>query len=162
MPDLDALALRALMDGGIFQYPDKNLYNAAVRLHPEERPTVPVRLYDDPARLYEETLRKIGGAPLTSGAVGVTPRDASAIYIKAGTPEHKDLYQLASKLAHEQVHVRQVKDGLKASAGAATELPAYEKELEVVSRFGSHIPSDYMTAIRNYVQRLRSTAQGNK
>lgn len=130
----------------LVQYPDKNLYNAATLLKPEERPTVPVRLYEDPNKLYTEELQNIGGRVPSANAVAIAPPDRKHIFVRKGTMEYADPKLLATKLGHEQVHIQQ---------SQIDELPAYEKEAEIADRFGSHIDPMYRKAMMQYIQGLR-------
>lgn len=150
--DLSSLFSGMTATKQLAQYPDVNLYNAAKLLKPEERPTVPVRLYDDPDKLYREELQPSGGVPLSARAVGVTPRTGDRMFLKRPSMEYNDPVLLASKLAHEQVHVTQLRDNVQGKL----ELPAYEKEWDVISRFGSKVPDDYRQRFQTYLQSLRA------
>lgn len=99
MPDLGAALITAMLKGGIAQYPDKRLYNAAVRLAPEDRPTVPVRLFSDPKPIYN----KFGLPP--NNADGLVGPDKDTIYISKKRPSYKDRDTLAALMAHEQAHI---------------------------------------------------------
>jgi hypothetical protein len=130
MPDLDALALRALMDGGVFQYPDKRLYQAAMMLTPEERPTVPVRMIDpDPSKNYIFKVR-----PNTNG---ITDR-FKTIYIadRKDNSAQSDPAWIASIMAHEAEHVNR---------GDYEERPAYEKQEQTLKRL--HYKGPYLKAL---------------
>jgi Zn-dependent protease with chaperone function len=140
MPDNNALILQLILNSGLAQYPDTTLYKAASMLRPEERPTVPVRLYDDPEPIYRQIYQQLGQAVAEGSHVGnknstaVTTPDGKTIYVNRNSSTYKDARKLAATLAHEQVHV----------ANGEDEIPAYRKGLEVLRRFGSKIPKDYV------------------
>lgn len=119
---------------------DPAVQRAIALLAEGDRPTVPVRLYDDPDKVYDEALKKFGGPKLSPNAVGVVPFDKSAIYINKKSKEYGDPYTLASKLAHEQVHV-------KAPNWDRRESPAYQKELEFVDANQIRFDKQYRAAL---------------
>lgn len=82
------------------QYPDVSLYNAAARLRPEHRPTVPVRLYTDPGPVYA-----LWGSPPNPDASAVVGPKNDVIFVNATKSSYRDLDRLAAVLAHEQRHV---------------------------------------------------------
>src|SRR5690348_8628955 len=100
MPDDPTPMEKALADRQPAQT-DTAISKALQLIKDGDRPTVPIRTYDDPNRLYEEVLKAQGGPPLTDGAVGVVPVDKSAIYINSKSTEYQNPYMLASKLMHE-------------------------------------------------------------
>lgn len=127
------------------QYPDARLYKAASKLKPEERPTVPVSLYADPEKLYQEYLQPIGGGRPTVGNIGFTSPDKKRIFINGNYKKLGNSSVLAAKLAHEQVHVGQeVQD----------EIPAYEKDLEVLKRLVGRNDGD-LIATQDYLGALK-------
>lgn len=84
----------------LIQYPDERLYNAAAKLRPEDRPTVPVRLFDDPKPVYQ----KFGMPP--HNADGLVGPDKDTIYVSRKRPSYGNPESLAALMAHEQAHVR--------------------------------------------------------
>lgn len=154
MPDYGALIQQLIADSGLLQYPDKNLYNAAKLLAPEERPTVPVRLFNDPLPVYSEIHRQLGLAMPTKAGIGrpasaITTPDKKIIYVNQNGPDYKNLGQLATALAHEQVHVSRNDD---------KEIPAYQKGMEIVQRLGKQVPKDFASAYSNQL-RMRQQAE---
>lgn len=147
MPIGDML-MGMMANSGLLQYPDKNLYNAAKLLAPEERPTVPVRLFTDPLPVYSEIHKQLGLAAPTKQGIGrpasaITTPDKKIIYVNQNSPDYKNLSQLATALAHEQVHV---------SRNDSEEFPAYQKGMEVIQRLGKQVPKDFASA---YATQLR-------
>jgi hypothetical protein len=122
---------------------------AALRLLPDNyKPTVPVRLYDNPDRLFEEVLKRFGPARLSKNAIGVVPIDGSAIYMNRNSKEFKDPYQFASKIAHEQVHVGQPSWGRR-------ETPAYEQEVAYMNSNGARFKPEYRDAMMALLEKVR-------
>jgi len=109
MPNTDSLLLEMLLRSGLAQYPDKKLYNAAVMLKPEERPTAPVTL-----------------APQMEGATYNPDTNSIAVGARGAAYRDKNLRRLAAILAHEGVH----------SKGTRDEAPAYQMQLDVLKRLG--------------------------
>lgn len=128
MADYGMLINRLLDSSGVLQYPDKNLYNAALKLPAEERPTVPVRMTDDPSETYKlyDVLRSRMNPPIAF----VAP-DKKTIFVNSKSKEYKNPESLASKLAHEAHHMSNDVVG-KANDN---ERGAALKEIEVLSRF---------------------------
>jgi hypothetical protein len=123
----------------VAQYPDTKLYGAASKLKPEDRPTVPVRLYDDPEPIYKQ----FGYRP-NKGAAGLVGGNKDTIYINRKNSAYKDPTSLAAILGHEQEHVRggdeeaaQLKEHgiLKALLGRWKTNPRYEQLDKFVSLF---------------------------
>lgn len=149
------LVLKMIAGSELMQYPDKNLYNAAKLLAPEERPTVPVRTFDDPLPVYEEIHRQLGLRAPTKAGIGraasaVTLPDHSMIYVNRNSPDYKNLGQLATALGHEQVHVSRSDD---------KEVPAYQRGMDIVRRLGKQVPKDFANA---YANQLRMRQQAEK
>lgn len=111
-----------MLNSGVAQYPDARLYNSAKKLRPEDRPTVPVRLYDD----VEKTYGQFGVHP-NPNARAFTAPDRKTIYVNSNSPDYKHGERLAAMLAHEQAHV----------ANGEDETQAYKKELDAALRFGA-------------------------
>lgn len=90
---------------GLFQYPDKRLYNAAVVLPPEARPTVPVKLFEDASDV--EPRYKRNDPNVRAFIQKETP---NAIHIKRSelTPRGMfgDKRKLAGIMGHEEGHIR--------------------------------------------------------
>ena len=127
---------------------DKQIKAALELLGADERPTVPVRIYTDPEKVWREVLLPLGQRRLTPKAVGFTPDDHSAIYFKQGSDDYNDMYKLASKIIHENVHA-------KAPNGDRRELPAYEQELAWIDKHPVNFDIQYRKAIADYVEALR-------
>lgn len=117
----------------ILQYPDARLYKAATLLKPEDRPTIPVRLYDDPDKAYAPLGRK--GNPR---ARAFTMPDRSAIHVYRKNPDFNYPHRLAAILAHEQAHV----------ANGPDEGQAYQKESQVAEEFGPKISKEHRRALK--------------
>ncbi len=153
MPDFGSY-LNSLMGGDIIQYPDKNLLNAAKLLAPEERPTVPVRLFTDPKPVYQEVYRQLGIELPANANVGnstaVATPDHKTIYINQKNEAYKNLPMLATTLAHEQVHV---------ARGDTEEIPAYQKGMEIIGRYRKQIPRDYANAYSTQLRMRQETEQ---
>lgn len=132
MPNYGSLITRLLDTSGVLQYPDENLYNAAVKLPAEERPTVPVRLTEDPSETYKlyDVLRSRFNPPIAF----VAP-DKKSIFVNSKSKEYKNSESLASKLAHEAHHMSN-----DTGESNKDERAAAGKEIEVLSRFkgGKH------------------------
>lgn len=151
MPQEGAL-LASLLNSGLVQYPDKNLYNAASMLRADERPTVPVRTFTDPKPVYQEVYKQLGitlpeNAKVGSSTAIATP-DHKMIYVNQKNEAYKNLPMLAATMAHEQVHV---------ARGDNEEIPAYAKGLEVIKRFAKKVPADYTKAYETQL-RMRQEA----
>jgi hypothetical protein len=116
------------------------------------KPTVPVKTYDDPDKLFEEVLKRFGPTKLSKDAVGVVPLDNSAIYINSRSKEFRSPYQLASKLAHEQVHAVQPVWGKR-------ETPAYEQEVEFINTTPTSFESTYRDLMRAQLEKVRKAEQ---
>jgi hypothetical protein len=103
-------------DGGLVQYPDAKIYNAATMLNPEERPKIPIQMVHNDWRKSR---------PASMWFDSAKP---DFIGVSADSPIYKanDRPRLAAALAHEAIH----------SGGELNEPPAYDKEAEVLRRFG--------------------------
>jgi hypothetical protein len=104
---------------------DPLVQKAFALLDQKSRPSVPVRLYEDPEQLWRDVLSKGGQRHLTANAVGAVPDDKSAIYISKRFAEANDPYMLASKIIHENAHI---------NAQDRLESKAYEQELGYVNK----------------------------
>lgn len=144
----------ALLDSGLAQYPNKNLMRAAILLQPQERPTVPVRLYTDPDKLYKDVLQPLHTPPLTKNATGVTTDDKKTIYINRNADAFNDPALLAGMLAHEQVHVKQPNYD-------RTEASAYQRQLDVVNRLMGEgkINPNYQHQLSDYADTVKRREQ---
>lgn len=127
---------------------DPTVQRALTLLKDDDYPTVPVRTYDDPKKLYAEVLQKLGEPELTPNAVGAVPLDKSAIYINTKSQAYTDPYKLASKIAHEQVHV-------KAPNWDRRESPAYERELAFVDSNLVRFDKNYRAALIQMLKQLQ-------
>lgn len=116
MPDWSSLLAGSEGFKQLTQYPDVGLYNAAAKMKPEHRPTVPVRLYDDPEPVYKEFGSKPN--PLATAVVG--PKK-DKIYVNRKSNAYGNRERLAGVLAHEQRHVE-----------GGDEIQAKLRELEVL------------------------------
>ena len=131
---------------------DPRIGKALELLDEGSRPTVPVKLYDDADKLYEEVLKRFGGDKLSPNAIGVVPFDKSAIYINRKAQEYNDPYLLASKLAHEQTHVKQPNYDRR-------EHPAYEQELAFVNKYPARFDEKYRRKIAQLLEQFRKREQ---
>jgi hypothetical protein len=114
--------LNILLSSGLAQYPDKRLYNAATLLIPEERPTVPVEMVDNPWRARE------GVNAQYFGEINKYNPDRVRIAVqKRGRAYRDDKHprRLAAVLAHEAEHGR-----------GQEEAAAYQKQHDVLTRLG--------------------------
>jgi hypothetical protein len=128
--------------------PQHPMIVSAINLMSEgDRPTVPVKTYDNPDRLFEEVLKRFGNVKLSKNAVGVVPIDKSAIYINSNSKEFKNPYMLASKLRHEQTHVLQPK------VESWRESPAYQNELQFVDNNQGKFTNEYRALLLQELQR---------
>jgi len=85
----------------LVQYPDVNLYNSAAAMRPEDRPSVPVRLTDNPQEQFPK-YKTYKDANLPEAFV--LP-DRQSIFINKNKPAYKDKRRLAALMGHEQRHV---------------------------------------------------------
>ena len=104
------------------QYPDRRLYNAAAMLSPEDRPSVPVRITDNPAVQFER-YRNYPNKELPEAFV--IPDKLNEIYVNSRKPMLNNKYRLAASLGHEQVHIR-----------GGDELAARRREVEILRQLG--------------------------
>lgn len=139
LDEMDKLTAQMLLNSGVMQYPDKNLYNAAVKLPTEERPTVPVRTYDDPKEAYEA----IGSAPNYDSSAFVGP-NKDAIYVNKTKDGYKDLNRLAAIMGHEQEHVR-------GGDETAAKLKEYQLLRALISRWKSNPRLKQLEDFRNMI-----------
>ena len=105
-------------------------------LAPEDRPTVPVRLYSK-----DEEFPNRNHA---TGAGAFVPDERDRIFVNKNAEEYKSwrLPLLAAVLGHEQVHVKQTEP---------KESPAYAKQLELLRLLNrGNVPKDYFTVIQDY------------
>ena len=128
---------------------DPKIRAAMKLLSKDDRPSVPVYTYDDPEKLYEEVLKKWGdGLKPSPNNVAITLPDRSAIYVNKKSKDYNTStpYVLASKLAHEQVHVMQ-------PSSDPDEVPAWDREARFVQAHPAWFDPGYRTAVANkYVE----------
>jgi hypothetical protein len=110
--------LAFLLRGGLVQYPDVKLYNAAVQLPAADRPTKPVRLGD------ASNMPVFKSNP-NLAAISNADKPDRPIFVNTKTREYADTSEdspliLASVLAHEAQHLK---------TGYA-EAPAYAKAID--------------------------------
>lgn len=104
------------------QYPDARLYNAAKRLRPEDRPTVPVRLTENP----QEQFDRYKGVPDADLPEGFTLPDHQAIWLNARKSKIlSNPVRLAGNMGHEQNHIT-----------GGDELQARQKETDILRYLG--------------------------
>jgi hypothetical protein len=130
------------------QYPDKQLLKAQALLGPDEKPTVPVRLYDDPDAAYKEHFGQERGNPLAGGFISPN-RDSINVYSKR--PNSKSLEHLAAILAHEQRHIL-----------GNSEADAYQKQLEVSERSRRKFTPQELDRLRRTVEAWRNVESRKK
>jgi hypothetical protein len=135
------LLLSLFLNSGLAQYPDESLYKAATLLTPEERPTVPVRVFD---RSRDS---------LVAGRFDPRreqPQIDVARQAKAYTSAKKKPQRLAALLAHEALHVGQD----QSAPVVDKELPAYERQLGILQRLGERDPT-FLEGISGQIRALR-------
>jgi hypothetical protein len=135
---LSDLALAAMLNSGLIQYPDKRLYQAATMLEPEERPTVPVRFIEpDPAKNYIFKVR-----PKTEG---ITDKASNQILVNSKAQSLSDPKMLAALLAHEGEHAKHMGTDEQFNEG-----PAYQRQFDVLARLGFGNKA-YMAALKKEI-----------
>lgn len=119
--------IQGLMGTGLIQYPDLNLYKAAVLLPKEERPTVPVQMADEKWRAFQGVEASYFDEPASKkyypkvGRPHITVEKRGQAYKEFGKKPHR----LAAVLAHEAAHGR-----------GADEPEAYRKQYDLLLQLG--------------------------
>lgn len=143
MPDLGAALITAMLKGGIAQYPDKRVYNAATRLLPDERPQFQVKAVDPDPQMYPIFRIKPHAEGITNAG------KYRQILINKQSPAYKNDDLLSAVLAHEAVHANHAD-----TPEQYDEAPAYQKQYEVLNRLGYKNPA-YTKAIWAKIRSLQ-------
>jgi hypothetical protein len=150
MPDPTALAVAALLNSGIGQYPDPKIYQAASLLQPAERPTVPVRPEHTKFSQGDQRIAWVDQI-----------RDPGVIHMSQDSPAYKkqNFPALAAALAHEQVHVA----GQAGQGGRPDlrEIPAFERERSVLQRLAPKQNQQRLKDIDHLIDYYRPYDQKN-
>jgi hypothetical protein len=126
----------------LMQYPDTRLYNAAALLKPEDRPRVPVRLFDDPDALYQ-TFGRAKGNPRVEAVVAP---DKKSIFVNKKKDAYKNKWRLAGVLAHEGWHERNSMED---------EYGAKKHEVDILKGFGPRVNPEYMRGMDTFLKQLK-------
>jgi Zn-dependent protease with chaperone function len=113
------------------QYPDKRLIKAAALLNPEERPTVPVRISEDPSVQFP----RYTGVPDKQLPEAFTLPEKDTIWVNG---RQKNILgnnvRLAGNIGHEQRHIT-----------GGDEIEARTREIEILRRLNEKRYADLIS-----------------